>query len=288
MLEESTRGLLHFLPGELPGDRETVENAVDRGRDTGFGGREDAEDDAEDDDERHDEGTGGIEGREDHFLDRALAAHEVVPAQPEENGVVDHEAEADHDAGQEAAQEELADREFRVVGVEDHGDARRDEGADGGGRGDQGHRVILSVALPDHGRNHDRTHGRGVGDAGTGDAGEDHLGNHGDVAEAALEASHQGVGEIYDLVGYLRLHHDVAGQDEEGDGHEAEGVDASEGFHRDHGEGNVEGDGRGQGGDDEGHEDGKAEENQGHEKQEYPDYVDHRASSFRAAKGFAP
>jgi hypothetical protein len=244
-------GPAQLFQRELFGDQKPVKKAVHGGSDPRFRRGEDAAHNPENDDHRHDQGADGMIRGDQEFLERSAGEFEIVFSAAEQDGVDDHEPDPDHDPRHESAEEQFSHRKLRVIRVHDHRDARRDDGADGRGGGDDRHGVILAVPLLDHGRDHDRPDGRGVRDAGALDARKDHRGDDAHVAEAAFEASDQGVGEIDDFFRNLRFHHDVPGQDEEGNRHEAEGVDSPEGLDGNHRQRDTQNQHRRQGGDDE-------------------------------------
>ena len=93
----------------------------------------------------------------------------------------------DQDSGNHAAHKQLAHRYAGYHGKHQHGNGGRDDHADGR----RGHRdaggKILGIALLDHIGDQDGAESGGIGDGGTGDASEDHGGDHVDLAEAAAE-----------------------------------------------------------------------------------------------------
>ena len=129
------------------------------------------------------------------------------------------EARAHDKAGDDARLEEVADADAGGNrAVDDEGDAGRDDDADSAGAGHEGGGEARAVAGADHAGNHDEAEGGDSGRAGAGDGGEEAGNYDADYREAAAQVADAGFGEVNEALRYLRLVHDVAGEDEVGDG----------------------------------------------------------------------
>jgi hypothetical protein len=136
-------------------------------------------------------------------------------------------------------QKEPTGGDVRDRPVNDHRDARRNDGADGRGRCGDGARKRGAVAAPDHGRDQDGA-GRGrVGRGRPGDPGHDHVGDHHHVREAAHDVADQFVREIDQALGDPAAVHQFARQDEKRDRQQRKGVHRDEHALRHHRERDV-------------------------------------------------
>ena len=107
-------------------------------------------------------------------------------------------ATAISDPGNEAGQEELADRDPGQRPVEDKGDAGGDHRADRGRRGHDGGGEFRLEAVVHHRLVQDLAQARRIGDGRAGHAGEDHVGDDAHLAEAAGDVADHGLGEPED------------------------------------------------------------------------------------------
>ena len=101
----------------------------------------------------------------------------------------------DHQAGDHAGEENLADRFLGEDAPHDHQHARRDQHAEAGGAGDGAEREAAIVAMALHLRIGNARERRGAGDAHAGDEGKQRVAEHGgdrqpsgNVAQAAIDA----------------------------------------------------------------------------------------------------
>ena len=106
--------------------------------------------------------------------------------------------------------------------VHDEGDGGRDDDAYGAGAGHEGRGEARAVAGAYHAGNHDEAQGGDGGRAGAGDRGEEAGDDDADDGQAAAQVADAGLGEINKPLGYLRLVHYVAGEDEVRDGQQDE------------------------------------------------------------------
>lgn len=151
-----------------------------------------------------------------------------------------HQGQADQEPDPDAAQEQGADGGGSHDAVDDHGDGRRDDDADGPGRGLQGRGEPHVVAPLLHLGDHQGSDGRRVRRGGAGDPGEEHGGQDRDVGEAPVNEPDQGAGEIDDPAADAAGFHQGSGQHEEGDGQELKRVVGGEHLLDRHGQFHVE------------------------------------------------
>lgn len=137
-----------------------------------------------------------------------------------------------------------------------------------GGTGGNCHRVVLVVPLLFHGGNEHAADGGGVGTAGALDTAEDHGGKHVYMAQTAGEEAHRCVRKVYQLIGDLGLHNNVARRHKEGDGQQGKAVHTSE--HLDDGQahGVAFGNNKDDSGDQQGHKNGKSQKDKDQQNQE--------------------
>jgi hypothetical protein len=124
----------------------------------------------------------------------------------------------------------------RAAADHDHQDAGRDENTHRGGRRYDRHRLLRAVARSEHGRDHGGADGGHVGHRRAGDAGEDVLRDHYRHREPAADPAHHHLRQPHQADGDAARLHESAGEDEERDGEEDEGVHALEDLLHDHGE----------------------------------------------------
>ena len=142
---------------------------------------------------------------------------------------------AHDDARQETGAEQTADAFLRDDGVENHRHGRRNDDADRTGGGDERGGGILAVAALFQLGHERRADGGGGRRARTGDGGEEHARQHGDDGQAALNHAQQGLAELDEHLGDSAAREQVAREDEERHGDQAEGIAAGEhALHHDH------------------------------------------------------
>lgn len=108
-----------------------------------------------------------------------------------------------------------------------------------------------------------------VAGADPGDGAEEGAGARAHVRETAGKASHEELGQGHEALGNFRLCHDVAGEEEERNGHIGEGVNAVVEFLRQDEEGHVRANEQGaDGGDAQGNGDGDAHDEEKEEDAE--------------------
>ena len=138
----------------------------------------------------------------------------------------DHQANADKDAGHDAAQEQGGNGDLGADTVKDHLSGGRDDGADAAGGTDDAGGLGLIIAGAFHNGQHHGAHGGGIRHSGAGHACEDHGRQDAHVAQAALEPAQHGVGKVHDPAGDAAAGHDLTGDHEEGDRQQGHAVGA--------------------------------------------------------------
>jgi hypothetical protein len=156
------------------------------------------------------------------------------------------EREGQHQAGNDAGDEQLPDRGGRDLlagrsghhhaarrhGVHDHDDRGRDEDAERAGRGDDAGAEAVREALPHHRRQDDRADGDHGRRRGAGDRREQRAGQHAREPEAAVPMADHRAGEIDHAPRHAAMRQEIAGENEERDRHDLELLDAGEQFQR--------------------------------------------------------
>ena len=140
----------------------------------------------------------------------------------------EHHQDRHQHAGQDAGEEERADRGVGHHPVDHERQARRDDRPERRRRGGHADRELGRVAVLLHRLDLDRAEAGGVGDRRAAHAGEDHRADDVDVAEAALHPADQGEREVVDPRRDAGVVHQVAGEDEERHGEQREAVDAAD------------------------------------------------------------
>ena len=146
---------------------------------------------------------------------------------------VAHEHQAAENAGNDAADEEVTDGDLRGNAVNHEGVARGNHNADAASCCDERSCEILVIATFNHGRDGQGTDGRDCGRTGTRDGSEEHACGNSGQAHAAVQAAQHFVSEVQQSLGKAARTHEHACRNEEGDGHDGEAVDGSEGRLRD-------------------------------------------------------
>ena len=199
-----------------------------------FGRREHAAQDAADDDEDRDQSPERLAGDLDRLAERDdLALGEVVA--PRDVEAQDHQRQAEHQARDDAGDEQVRDRD-RAAGREriDHRVVRgRDQqrlqrARDGDVDGEQ-----PRIAGLDHLRDHHRADRRGVGDRRAGDAAEHRRGEDVHQRQPAADEADEHLGEVDQARRHAAFGHDAAGEDEERDREQREIVHAVGGLEHD-------------------------------------------------------
>ena len=136
----------------------------------------------------------------------------------------EHEAESHEDAGNNAAHEHLADVVACGIGEDDHHNARRNDGAERTGRGNNRNGKAFFVAVIDKRGDHKRTDSRGVRVAGAGNAGHYYACHGCRVRNAAADVADDALCESNEFFCYTGLLHDLACHHEKRNGHVCEAV----------------------------------------------------------------
>ncbi len=207
---------------------QTDQRHVESDQGARLGGRDQSQDDSGDDDHRRDQrGQGAGQRRQDLAPGRRRMAR-LQPVAVGVHRVQQHEGGGQQQAGNHPGEEQLAHRGVGQRGIEDHEDARRDDRTDQRAARGQPGGEAPRVAFLFHGRHQQGAECRSVGRGGPVDPGEEHPGDHVDVAEAAAEVADQGVGQAHQARGHAGMVHQVAGQHEQRDRHQREDVHAAE------------------------------------------------------------
>ena len=215
-----------FAPLDFAVDHDGQKKRVEHGDGAGLGGREPAADDtAHDDDDEGEAGEGGPENAAG-FAEGDFLADGVAIFLRDETGD-EHEAEAKHEAGNVAGDEEGGDGDAAAgEGVDDHDVARRDEQAGGGGGDVDGGGEVFVEALFFHERSHETAVGGGGGGGGTGDRTEEHVCEDIHVGEAAGKPADDDLGEGDQPVGDAAAVHEITREDEERNREQGKAVEA--------------------------------------------------------------
>ena len=158
------------------------------GDDAGLGRREPAGHDAAEQDHRDQHRQRRRPRRADEIAE--ARARPAKPGRPEEIAE-QHQADADHQAGQDAGQEQPGDRDIADRAVDDRHDARRHQIGDGRGGGDQRGDEGRRVAFLRHRASHRPAQHRDVGRRRARHAGKEHAEHGGDLREPAADMADQ-------------------------------------------------------------------------------------------------
>ncbi len=139
-----------------------------------------------------------------------------------DTGKDDHCKDAPEDTGREHVRNGAADE----CAVNDHDDARRDDGAETARHGHETGGLRFGVFNLLHGRIDHRADGDGRGRAAAGERGEERAGENGRIGQTAADAAGENVGKVHDFAVDAAGGHQVAGENEQRDGHERERVHA--------------------------------------------------------------
>ena len=190
----------------------------------------------------------------------------------------------DQDADDHALAEHVGDGRTGQGAVQHHDDGRGNDRAQAAGDDQQTGGAVLRVALLDHvSVQHGADSNDGCG-SGTGQSSEEGTGDDQSHAHAAADVADEAVCKVDDTTGNAAAGHQVAGQDEEGNGHDGGGLQAAEHALCDNGRRNaqVAQSHSGQRADAQGHGNGDSDQNADCEdqKQDNASIHDHFASFF--------
>ena len=205
--------------------RDEHQQDVGRRGHAGLGRREPAGQDAPHDDDRDHHRQGRATGRDEDVHETCTLLH---GAHGTEEVAVDHQPDADQHARHHAAEEQPADRHVAGGAVDHRHDRQRDQVGHGRGRGDERCREGAIVALLVHLGRHGAAQHRDVGGRGARDAGKEHAEQGDDLGEPPAQVPHQRLGESDHAMSHVGRRHQLADEEEEGDGQERLGVDAME------------------------------------------------------------
>ncbi len=142
-------------------------------------------------------------------------------------------------AGDEAAEEQRADRDVAHHAVDHERQRRRDDRPERGGRRGDADREFGVVAVVLHRLDFDGAETGGVRDRGAGHAGEDHRAEDVHMGETAAHPAAGRHREIIDAVGDPGRIHQIAGEDEERHRQQRKTVEAAGHAVQDHEVGNA-------------------------------------------------
>ena len=190
----------------------------------------------------------------------------------------------DQDADDHALAEHVGDGRTGQGAVQHHDDGRGNDRAQTAGDDQQTGGAVLRVALLDHvSVQHGADSDDGCG-SGTGQSSEESTGDDQSHAHAAADVADEAVCKVDDTTGDAAAGHQVAGPDEEGNGHDGGGLQAAEHALCDNGRRNaqVAQSHSGQRADAQGHGNGDSDQNADCEdqKQDNASIHDHFASFF--------
>ena len=214
---------------QLPGNEEAYKEGIDDRHGRRFGRRKDPAQDAADDDTRHHQGRQGLPEAPQADGPARLFTGKPIPM-PDRDDVIGHsQGPTQEDARHDPCHEQTGHGDPAVAhGVDDHDDGRGYNGPERGRRRRECRRVVRVVTGPLHHPHQDRPRTGGIGEGGTADPGENHVGQDIHMSQPAPDVAHEIVGEAQDVGGNAAGRHQIGGEDEKGDGHEGKGVDAVE------------------------------------------------------------
>ncbi|MPM13103.1 hypothetical protein SDC9_59458 [bioreactor metagenome] len=201
---------------------EAQDGGIDAHRHRSLRGGEEAGHDAPDDDHRRHEGPEGPPEACPGIPGGSPAGGAGIVSLLGQNGEGGHHPQTHDDAGKKARHEEPGHGDPGDGSVEDEGDARRDHRPDHGGRRHEGGGDRRVIAVVHHGLVLDLSEPRRVGHGGSGHTREDDAGDDVHLAQAPGNVPHHGAREAEDAPGDAAGVHEVAGEDEEGNGQEGE------------------------------------------------------------------
>ena len=142
----------------------------------------------------------------------------------DDDGGRDHEGDGHENAGNDAGYEQAGNGYAAGGAVKDQRNRRGNENAQAaGGRVDRRGKAV-GISFLDHGGDHDAAHGRDGRRRGTAQGTVKQRGQNGNVNQSASQVSDQAAAHAKQGVGKGSPLHDIAGQQEEGNGHKGEGV----------------------------------------------------------------
>ena len=222
----------HDVPEFFPGNvavADAQDQGVDHGDGRALGGAENAGDDAADDHDDQGQGGDGLQGGLAQVGPAEFAGGAFIALLAGDDDGHHHAAQRPDDAGQVAGHEQRGHRgAARGQGVSDQCVGRGDQQAGGGrsavGGGAQGFVIaLLLLAFQHH-----RADGGSRGRSRTGNGAEQRIGAHVGHQQGAGQLAQNRHDEIDQPLGDAALVHQVARQDEERDGRQAEFAHAHE------------------------------------------------------------
>ena len=224
----------HILHGNASVNEEGNEEGIHGANRCRFGGCKDAGVDTADDDDRQEEAPHVFpKGFHLGFMGGPFFPGFV----PGSNDDVGQKGQGKEGAGHDAGHEELAHGLIGNGAVENHGDGRRDEDAQGAA-GRYGPYHQFPVITPfQHFRNGHGADGDGGGYGGAGNGGENGAGKNGGNAQAAGKVAHPFAAQVEEAASHPSGEHNLAHEDVEGNRCQHIGVQCLKGNHRHLGQG---------------------------------------------------
>ena len=209
---------------------ESKDQRIDNGNGRAFGGREHTADDAADDHDDQGQRRQSAQGADAEIFPVKLAGCALVPQLDRQQHAHHAAAQCPDDAGDVTRHEQRSHRGAAgCQRVGDQGVGRRDQqaGAGGSGVGGSGHGGVVALlvgTVADHGANGSSRSGCRAGDGTEQSVGAD-IGHQ----QCTGQLAQNGHDEIHQTLGDAALIHDVAGQNKERDGGQAELAHAHKG-----------------------------------------------------------
>ena len=210
---------------ELTVDEDAHNQRIGHADNAGFGGGEFAAAQAHQDQDGEQQGPDAVQqGFGNLFHALAGGGGQVVLFGDEEP----HHAQGGGqvDSGSDAAHKQFGDRYAGLDAEDNHGHRGGHDGGKDVAGSHQGGAAVPVVAGADHHGDQDDAQGCGGSYSRAHDAGEQQDGQDGDIAQAAADMAHQGVGKIDDPLGDAAAVHQLTGEHEEGNGHHRKGIGA--------------------------------------------------------------
>lgn len=212
------------------------EQAIEHGHSRGLGGREHAAVNAAENDHRRHYAPEGLAQGLAHRL-AALFAPVALFARNDQHRA--HDEQGHNDAGDKARREQRRYRDIGHAAVDDEGDARRNDDGQTRGHGNRGRGKGFVIARHGHAGDQDQAQRGHRGRAGAAYRSPEGSHGHGSHGQAAGHGAGQGFHQGHNARRDARAFHDIARQDEEGDGQEGKFGDAREKVVGEHAEAHV-------------------------------------------------
>ena len=204
-----------FLPRQLAVEQNCQQERIGGSDGGGFGRRGGSAVDAIEQDDRHHQRREGPHAGAREFPQGDSPAFREI-ASPRHETDQTHLGEAHDQTGNDAAEEEKADRRIGYDGVDDHGDRRRNDRPDGRRRGRNGRgKTRRDATLLDHHLRNELAGTGGIRDRGAGHSGEDDADENVHLGKSAAKAPDERLAEFEKAIGDTAGIHDVGSENEE-------------------------------------------------------------------------